>query len=431
MRAHTERDEDRGGIMKILWITNPTTGPYGYSVVAKHVSQGLKKAGHEVWVLSTLLMGNIVRDENGIPNLPPYFDMYGKTSLPQYLKGLDIDVVITLLDTWDPQSYDIPDIVHKFKIPLVSHVTTRSYPLSPHWSTFLERADHIITPTWWGKQTVEEIFPNKVSYIQHGVDLEIFKPDESSRDEVRKRLGYEDKFVFLAVGRNKEMQKRYDILLKAFKAFLVNVPDAQGKAVLHIHANQHESYNLEEMRNMGYYDIGMEHIVFSSVRWNGEKLELCDKSDPKSMITNPNWGLDDTEMAKLYNMADCFVHSGEGESFCLPCLEAQACGIPCVVPDHSSFQELVGKPKSGILVDIITEETTPTLTDVKLPDIIDLAKKMALMWDNAELRKECSNNAMKNAKNYTWERVVEKWKFILEKITEPRALNYKTGELGF
>ncbi|MHA1852568.1 MAG: glycosyltransferase family 4 protein [Candidatus Heimdallarchaeaceae archaeon] len=421
--------------MNILFLTNPTVGCYGYSLVTKNICKGLKKAGHNTWVLSTMPTGNLIKDEYGTPNIPTYFEVYGKYALRQYIKALDIDVVITLLDCWDPKTYEIPDIVHKFKIPLISHVTTRSYPLSPFWTTFLQRVDHIITPTQWGKRIVEEVFPGKVSYIQHGVDLKVFRPDKNARKKMRKRLGYEDKFVFLAVGRNKEMQKRYDFMFKAFKALLTNVPETKNKVVLHIHTNPHEQYNLEDLRKMGYHDIGEHYVNFSYVKTNGDKLELCKKDDPRAMTLNPHWGLNEKGMAELYNMADCFVHSGEGESFCLPVLESQACGLPSVVPAHSSFIELVGKTESGILCKIATEETTPTITDVSLVNILDLAKAMAIIYKNNKIRENCSKNALKNAKKYGWNEVVKKWLFIIENITKPKPINYnvkhgKIKELG-
>ena len=417
--------------MNILILTNPSYGCYGYSMVARHVCKGLRDAGHNVWVIGTVTAGNLIKDEYGTPNIPPYTDVYAKYALTQYIKGFGIDVVVTILDCWDPNSYDIPDIVHKFRIPLVSHVTTRSYPLSPHWSTFLDRADHIVAPTQWGRAMIEEIFPNRSSYIQHGVDLNVFKPDGTARNELRKLLGYEDKFVFLAVGRNKEMQKRYDFLLKSFKALLTNMPGLKGKVILHIHTNPHEAYDLEVMRKMGYHYIGEENVVFSSVKPDNDRIVICRKDDPKSMTLNPNWGLDEKEMSRLYNMADCFVHSGEGESFCLPCMEAQACGLPSVVPDNSVFPEIVGKPESGILCRTITEETTPTLTDVKLVNMLDLAQGLYKIYADEETRKKCSQNALKNAQNYGWKEVIDKWLFILKKITEPRPLNYQNGEMGF
>ena len=418
--------------MNILFLTNPTYGCYGYGIVAKYVCKGLREAGHNVWVIGTVTAGNMLKDQHGTPNIPPYFDGYAKYALRQYIKGFDIDVVVTLLDCWDPRTHEIPDIVHSFKIPLISHVTARSYPLSPHWNTFLYRVDHIVTPTQWGRVIVEEIFPKKTSYIQHGVNSDVFKPDMKAREEMRKKLGYEDKFVFLAVGRNKEMQKRYDFMFKAFKTFLMHTPKAKNKVVLHVHTSPHEAYNLEELRDMGFHKIGKDYIQFTTVKWNEkkEKLEICNKDNPNAMTLNPNWGLDEEEMVKLYNMADCFVHSGEGESFCLPLIESQACGLPSVVPNHSSFQELVGIPECGIVCKTVTEETTPTLTDVKLIDILDLAKGMHKIYSDKKIREICSKNAIKNSEKYSWNRAIEKWLFILKKVAEPKPLNYQTGDLG-
>jgi glycosyltransferase involved in cell wall biosynthesis len=408
-------------------------GCYGYSRVAKYVCKGLRDAGHNVIVIGTVTAGNLIRDEHGTPNIPAYFDAYAKYALSQYIRGFEIDCVVTILDCWTPVTHDIPDIVHRFKIPIVAHVTARSAPLSPWWLTYLQKCDHIVMPSWFGMELGKPFFHDRLSYIQHGVNTDIYKPDPEGRNELRKRLGYGDRFVFLSVGRNKGIQKRYDILLKAYKAFLMNVPDARGKTLLHIHAEPHESgaIDLEQMRDMGYHAVGKEHVRFSAVRFSDEKqkLEVCAGDDPRAMTLNPNWGLDEDEMARLYNIADCHVQSGEGESFCLPAMESQACGIPQIFPDHSIGPEMVGKPGSGLLVRIATEETTPILTDVALADPLDMAKCMERMYRDAELRRECSENAVKNSRNYGWKRVVEKWLFVIEKTGEPR-LDYQRGLLG-
>ena len=403
------------------------------SIVAKYVCKGLREAGHNVIVIGTVTAGNLLKDEYGTKNIPAYFESYAKYALRQYIKGFEIDCLITILDCWTPESYEIPNIVHMFKIPIIAHVTTRSIPLSPWWSTFLVKCDHIIAPTRFGLGTLTELepFKNRSSYIQHGVNTDIFKPDNDIRKGMRKMLGYEDKFVFLSVGRNKGVQKRYDIMLKAFKTFLTNVPEAKGKVILHLHTNPHESnaINLEQMRAMGFASIGEEHVVFSTVKFNGEKLELCNGKDEKAMTLNPNWGLDEYEMAKMYNIADCHVQSGEGESFNLPGMESQACGIPQIFPNHTVGPELIEKPKTGLLIKIATEETSPTLTDVALADPVDMAKCMEKMYRDKKFRDECSKNAVENAKKYNWGEIVDKWLFILEKVTEPK-IDFKRGLLG-
>jgi glycosyltransferase involved in cell wall biosynthesis len=405
-------------------------GPYGYSIVAKNLCKGLKEAGHNPWIISTLPTGNLIRDEYGTPNIPPKNDVYAKDCLRDYIKGLDIDCVITILDTWTPQSYEIPGIVHSMKIPIISHVTARSCPLSPMWSTFLENVDHIVAPTNWGQEIINDVFPERTSYIQHGVDMNKFRPNKDSREEMRKRLGYSDKFVFLAIGRNREAQKRYDRLFKAFQAFITSYPELKEKVVLHIHADAHENYNLEDLKNMGFFYLGKDLIKFSRAKWNGQKLELCNQNDTNAMPLNPNWGLDEEEMAKVYNMADCYITAAEAESFNMPCMEAQACGLPSIVPNSSVFPELVGKPETGIVCKIITEETTPMLTDVWLVDMVDMARAMHRMYYDTQTRELCSKNALQNSKKYDWKEAIKKWVFVIEKICEPR-FDYKTKRLGF
>ena len=147
------------------------------------------------------------------------------------------------------------------------------------------------------------------------------------------------------------------------------------------------------------------------------------------MFLNPNWGLKDKEMAEMYNMADCFVHTGSGESFALPCMEMQACGKPCVVPAHSAFLETVGKPESGILAKIITEETSPGLTDESLVDPIDLGKAMWIMYKDKEVREKCSKNALENANKYGWGSAVKKWINVIDAVVKPKPVNYAaTGD---
>ncbi len=111
-------------------------------------------------------------------------------------------------------------------------------------------------------------------------------------------------------------------------------------------------------------------------------------------------------------------------------MESQACGVPQIFPAHTVGVEMVGQPKSGLLVKIITDVTTPTITDVSLPDTINLAQCMAKMYKDSKLREECSKKAIENAQNYSWWDVVQKWIYIIDKVVEPKKVNYDSGELG-
>jgi glycosyltransferase involved in cell wall biosynthesis len=59
----------------------------------------------------------------------------------------------------------------------------------------------------------------------------------------------------------------------------------------------------------------------------------------------------------------------------LPVLEALACGVPVVQPDHGAFPELLAATGGGLLH--------------KPEDAVDLSEKLATLLGDVELRQEC------------------------------------------
>lgn len=53
-------------------------------------------------------------------------------------------------------------------------------------------------------------------------------------------------------------------------------------------------------------------------------------------------GLEAHEMAALYQSFDVLLAASGGEGFCVPLIEAQACGVPVIVSDFAAQAELVG-----------------------------------------------------------------------------------------
>ncbi len=47
------------------------------------------------------------------------------------------------------------------------------------------------------------------------------------------------------------------------------------------------------------------------------------------------------QMAGIYTAADCLVQPYRGEGFCLPALEAMACGVPVIVPEGGPTDDFV------------------------------------------------------------------------------------------
>ena len=47
-------------------------------------------------------------------------------------------------------------------------------------------------------------------------------------------------------------------------------------------------------------------------------------------------------MARLYSSFDVLLNPSQGEGFGIPIIEAQACGVPAIVTDHSAMREVCG-----------------------------------------------------------------------------------------
>lgn len=80
-----------------------------------------------------------------------------------------------------------------------------------------------------------------------------------------------------------------------------------------------------------------------------------------------------------YRSADVLVVPSVHEGFCLPVLEAMACGVPVVQPNHGAFPEMIARTKGGLLVE---------------PGSVDsLADGLLTLWRHPAMRVEFGQNA--------------------------------------
>ena len=66
-----------------------------------------------------------------------------------------------------------------------------------------------------------------------------------------------------------------------------------------------------------------------------DRLQICD-------TTRILLGVEHEELSALYTSAACFVTASEYEGFCLPILEARACGCPVIARNASAIPEVAG-----------------------------------------------------------------------------------------
>ena len=108
----------------------------------------------------------------------------------------------------------------------------------------------------------------------------------------------------------------------------------------------------------------------------------------------------DDELVSLYQKADVFVHPSLYEGFCLPVLEAMACGTPVITSNVASLPELTDN--AAIFIN-------PNKID-------DLAEAIYNVLANEELRKNLRERGLKRAKQFSWQEMARQTLKLYEEV---------------
>ena len=124
------------------------------------------------------------------------------------------------------------------------------------------------------------------------------------------------------------------------------------------------------------------------------------------------------QMNEVYNVMDIFTLSTSGEGFGVPTIEAQACGIPVVIPNNTTGPELVlDDGKSGLLADSAASITGSWSVERDIPDINSLADCYSTLYHDKKKREAFGKvGRRKILESYTWENVNNQWDKLFTKL---------------
>lgn len=155
----------------------------------------------------------------------------------------------------------------------------------------------------------------RIRFVPNGLDLQDFQPDAPARARLRRELGLEARFVWLAAGRLSRA-KDYPNMLRAFAT--VGADDSRAVLLLAGRGElEHEIRALARSLELG------ERVRFLGLR---------------------------TDIAALMNCADAYVMSSAWEGMPLVLQEASATELPIVATAVGGTGEVVMGDRSGILV---------------------------------------------------------------------------------
>jgi glycosyltransferase involved in cell wall biosynthesis len=296
---------------------------------------------------------------------------------------------------------------------------------------WIEPVQRHVSEVWCYSEYVRDVYSasgipeEKLKLIPLGVNTDIFHP-KAPRHRFTLEPGVvklvdriqSKPFMFLFVGGTLD-RKGVDILLEAYSRAFTDLDDV---CLL--------------IKDMG------TNTVYRGHNFREQILRQVAAPSGPSIIYMEN-DLSAQQMAGIYTAADCLVQPYRGEGFCLPALEAMACGIPVITPEGGPTDDFVDSTVGWrIAADtrIIPGGRVGNWECVGRPWMFEVSpKKLARLMrevyrDRDEAKKRGAAAAKRVQGKWTWrhsaEAVLERLQALREAEKPPRAVNARLRPLA-
>lgn len=303
------------------------------------------------------------------------------SELKLHVENRKPDYVIGIGEAWMMRPYQQ---INFGDTKLIMHVPVDGSPLDTNLNEVSIMADVLVPASHFGKKVMETCGLMCSDVIPHSFDPEIYYPfKQVQRDKIREDFGITDEFVVGFVGRQQE-RKNMMALVIAFANFAKDKDDAR----LMINTTMDK-----------YSDFNLIHLV--------KFLGIGDKT-----FIVKQQGYKESEIAEMYNVMDVYFTTSCSEGFNLPVLEAQACGVPCVVSNYSAHVELVNGHGKLIKID----DYRPMQNEINWAyvNIDDASAQLQYYYDNKNARRKDGVSATKFVNEfYRKDIVAQKWNDLI------------------
>jgi glycosyltransferase involved in cell wall biosynthesis len=389
--------------MKVLIVGDSPFISTGFGRVTAHAAAAFAKAGYDVGVVSGL-SNSPVKDTLGYKiYYPETGDVLGVKRTIEAIEDFDPDLIY---HTGEPGTLTAFAKVTPVRIPFLAYTPIEGEPIiNSNWINIL-KAVNVMTCSEYGANVVERDVGKKIEWAYHGVDTDTFKPNPARREEVRKILGWDGKFIIITVATNVR-RKQHPRLFEAIK--ILKERYKQVDIILYDHTipfDDHwlEGWNLPELaKSMG---------IREQVGFNPALLDL-DSSIPE-VGEGEKLGLVDLLVA-----SDLFVLCSQVEGFGLPIAEAMACGVPVLVTKYAAGWEVARPAGYGIPVkDWETHKSGVRYANV---DPEAMAKTILDIKRNPRESKRRSELGLQRVRDFRWEDFTEKLIALAETAIQEKA----------
>jgi glycosyltransferase involved in cell wall biosynthesis len=279
-------------------------------------------------------------------------------------------------------------------------------PLPPAWVEKIngEFAQYWAHTSWIGEQAQSAgVVAERIRVVPHGIDPRVQCPDGP-----RYPLATGSGFRFLFVG-GVSLRKGTDILLEAYRQAFTAADDVC--LVLKDHSDD---------------------LFYREQDARGRIREL--QSDPGAPeVEHIDAFLPEADLAALYRSCDAAVFPYRAEGFCLPILEAMACGVPAIVPHFGACLDycdaetsyltpvrrirmpVPGGARFSVALGFQEELTEVDFCEVSIPRLVD-ALRTVRSQSPAELRRKALAGVTRAHDRFTWDHSVAQVRRLLSEL---------------
>jgi len=386
---------------KVLWCGD-IVAMTGFARVTENVISRLKD-DFEIVVLGHNWWGDPCEQQNDFKIYPSSNRFqtapFGEQRIREIVEREQPDIVFTINDMWiiNTQYQQIQDLHKQGKFKFVGYAPMDSYGWVGCLADTANDWDAIISYTEFGAhEFVKGGIRKPIAVIPHGVTPGQFYPKD--KKECRRALGLDEDLFIVFNGNRNQFRKRIDITIKAFAEFAVGRPETR----LYLH--------------MGMKDQGWD--VMSLFGREMSRMGL----DPNGRIimTTQTEGPPNVDVATLntiYNACNVGVNTCKGEGWGLVNFEHAACGVPQVVPDHTSCKEIFEGYGELIRCDHIDVDTNyaremPCPSSEHLVEILDQLYELPEICD--KIGQQCYQRV--TDPQFSWDTVASQFGGIFEDV---------------
>jgi glycosyltransferase involved in cell wall biosynthesis len=222
----------------------------------------------------------------------------------------------------------------------------------------------IITVSEYSKQDLIKTYgvaAEKVSVVYNGYDRSVFNAAPVDPEKLRERLGIRRPYVF----HHSVIQPRKNLvrLIQAYRQVLERNPDLE-----------------------------LDLVLAGPLGWQYEGVVAAAQGHEhaRGRVLLPG-ALAEVELAALIKGASLVVIPSLYEGFCLPMIEAMACGAPVIASGNSCLPEVSGN----------------TLRYFDPTSVEEMAEQMQSVLCDAALTRELQQRGLQRAQAFSWERCAE------------------------